>query len=623
MKINLYRTLIPRKSHCISKLRTFSSSSSSHSVPSHQHIVELILDQKSSNEALQTFNWATNLPNFTHSQSTYQALIQKLCSFRRFDIVNNLLDEMPHSIHSPPDEHIFLTLIRGLGRAQRIPDVVKVLDLVSKFGDNPSLKIYNSILDVLVKEDIDLARKFYRKKMMGKGVEGDDYTYGILMKGLCLTNRIGDGFKLLQVMKTRGVKPNVVVYNTLLHGLCKNGKVGRARSLMYEIDEPNDVTFNVLVSAYCKEGNSVQALVMLEKGFESGFVPDVITVTKVVEVLCNVGRVREAVEVLDRVESKGGKVDVVAHNTLLKGFCSSGKAKVGYGLLREMERKGCFPNVDTYNILIFGFCKEGMFELALDIFNDMKTDGISWNFDTYDTLIKGLFSGGMIEDGFKILELMEESKAGCTGRISPYNSVLYGLYKKNMWDEALDFLIKMRNLFTKAVDRSLRVLSLCETGAIDDAKITFREMINQGGSPNVLVYDSLLRVFCEQGHLREAFDLMNEMAELDYVPVASTFNGVIRRFCEQGKDGSALKLLDEMAGRGCFPDRGSYSPVIDVLCRKRNLERASNLLFQMVDKGVVPDYLIWNSILDCLGREAIWLESTKVFHVNELLQEII
>ena len=35
-----------------------------------------------------------------------------------------------------------------------------------------------------------MAREFHRKSMMASGVEGDDYTFGILMKGLSLTNRI-------------------------------------------------------------------------------------------------------------------------------------------------------------------------------------------------------------------------------------------------------------------------------------------------------------------------------------------------------------------------------------------------------------------------------------------------
>ncbi|KAL6530717.1 hypothetical protein OROGR_014577 [Orobanche gracilis] len=133
---------------------------------------------------------------------------------------------MPNRISSSSDDDIFVTIVRGFGRARMTREVIRVLDLVAKFGNTgaPSLKLLNTILDVLVKEDIDIARKFYRKKIMGNGVKGDDYTYGILMKGFCLTNRISDGFKLLEVMKSRGVKPNVVVYNTLLYALCKNGK---------------------------------------------------------------------------------------------------------------------------------------------------------------------------------------------------------------------------------------------------------------------------------------------------------------------------------------------------------------------------------------------------------------
>ncbi|KAJ9172551.1 hypothetical protein P3X46_015776 [Hevea brasiliensis] len=605
--------------------RRFSSSSSSTSslsVPSHQHISYLILDQRSASQALQTFKWASQLPDFTHSQSTYRALIHKLCTFRRFDTVKQLLDEMPHSIGSAPDEDIFITIVRGLGRARMIRDVIQVLDLVSKFGKSPSLKVLNSILDVLVKEDIDLAREFYRKQMMGSGVQGDDYTFGILMKGLCLTNRIADGFKLLQVMKSRGIKPNVVIYNTLLHALCKNGKVGRARSLMNEIEEPNDVTFNVLISGYCKEDNLVQALILLEKSFSLGFVPDVVTVTKVVEVLCSAGRMKESVETLERVESKGGVVDVVAYNTLIRGFCRLGKVKVGHRFLREMERKGCLPNVETYNILISGFCESGMLDVALDMFNDMKTDGISWNFNTYDTLIKGLFSWGSIEDGFKILELMEGSK-GCSGGISPYNSVLYGLYKKNMWDEALDFLMKMEKLLPRAVDRSLRLLGFCEKGEFANAKMVFDQMTSEGGIPNVLAYDCLIHGFCQEGLLREAFELMNEMVGHGYFPVASTFNALISAFCGQGKEGSALKLLDDMVGRGCMPDVGSYSPLIDAFCRKGSFQRALSLFSQMVEKGITPDYLTWNSLLISLSQETVWLESKNIFHVNNQMEWII
>lgn len=609
----------------LKSLLTFHSrllSSSSLGVPSLEHVTQLIQDQKSAETALQTFQWASKLPNFVHSQSTYRSLIHKLCVFRRFDNVKELLDEMPNSLGAPPDEDVLVTLVRGLGRARMIRDVINVLDLASRFNRTPSLKIFNSILDVLVKEDINLARQFYRKKMMSTSVQGDDYTFGILMKGLCLTNRIADAFKLLQIIKSSPVKPNAVIYNTLIHALCKNGKVGRARSLMIEIEDPNDVTFNVLISAYCNEENLVQALVLLEKSFAMGFVPDVVTLTKVLKILCNAGRVAEALEVLERTESKGGVVDVVAYNTLIKGYCRISKMKLGLRLLKEMERKGCLPNADTYNILISGFCESGMLDSALDMFNEMKTVGISWNFVTYDTVIKGLWSSGRMEDGFRILELMEESKGGSGGRISPYNSVLYGLYKENRLDEALEFLSKLQNLFPKAVFRSLRILEFCKEGRIEDAKRVYDQMTGEGGIPSVLVYDCLIRMFCLKGYMREAIELINEMVGRGYFPVASTFNDVISGFCTHGKLGSALKLVEDMAGRGCILDAGSYSPLIDAFCGVGDIQKAVMLLLQMLQTGIIPDDSTWKSVLLSLSQGREWLKSKKMLHVNNLLQSI-
>ncbi|XP_074308702.1 pentatricopeptide repeat-containing protein At2g17525, mitochondrial [Silene latifolia] len=567
------------------------------SAPTHDHIAQLILDNKSPSQAFQTFKWASKLPNFTHNQSTYRAMIHKLCSFRRFDDAHQLLDEMPSSIGSPPDEDIFITLVRGLGRAKRVREVIRVPDLARKFGLVPSLKVYNSILDVLVKEDISIARGFYREKMMGSGFEGDEYTYGILMKGLCVTNRIRDGFKLLQVMKTRGLSPNTVIYNTLLHSLCRNGKVSRARSLMSEMVKPDDVTYNLMISAYCKEGYVVQAQVLLEKSLASGCIPSVVATTKVIDLLCNIGRVNDAAEVLDRVERHGGVVDVVAYNTLIKGFCSSRKAKVGLHFKKQMENKGYLPNIETYNTLIAGFCDVNLLDVALDLFSELKVAAIDCNFVTYDTLIQGFCSKGRVDDAFRFLELMEESKGGSGGRISPYNSIIFGLYRENRLSEALVFLNQMSKMFPRAVDRTLTIIGLCEDGNLESAKEVYEEMLKEGGTPSVLVYHSLIQCYSKHSQFREAFQLMNEMVGSGFPPVSSTCNAVISGFCEQGKIASALDLIKEMEERGCSLDVGSYRPLIVALRNRGDLQEALKMFRQMLHKGIKPDYSEFNGIL--------------------------
>lgn len=526
---------------------------------------------------------------------------------------------MPKTIGSAPDDDIFITLVRGLGRARMTREVIRVLDLVPKFGKAaPSLKLLNAILDVLVKEDIDIAREFYRKKMMGSGVKGDDYTYGILMKGFCLTNRIGDGFKLLQALKNHGVKVNVVVYNTLIYALCKNGKVGRARSLTNEMDEFSDVTFNILISAYCNDKNLVQALVMLEKCFSNGSVPDVVALTKVVETLCNAGRISEAVEILERVESKGVTLDVVAYNTLLKGFAKAGKVRAGCGFLKQMEMKGCLPNTETYNILIGGFCELGILDSALDMFQEMKRAGVSWDLVTFETLIHGLCSAGKTRDGFKILELMSEDKRYCGSYIGPYNSILYGLYKDNRTSEALEFLKSMTNLFPRAVDRSLRILELCEEGNVDEAKQILDKMSEEGGFPSAHVYASMIGEFCKKGCMKEAVEVMNAMIGRGYFPIASTFNGLIDGFCRLGKVGNAVRLLEDMRTRGCcLPESESYGLIINGFCSKGEFQEALLVFMQMVERGIVPDYCTWHALLTLSfqGNNNMFTECNKLLQL--------
>ncbi|GJT69060.1 pentatricopeptide repeat-containing protein [Tanacetum coccineum] len=531
--INSLKKLLISASKSHNKLQKHQSSTL---VPTHEQISQLILDQETPQEALNTFKWASKQPHFLHTQSTYKALIHKLCVFRRFHIAHQLLDEMPTSIGSPPDEDIFIIIVRGLGRARMLRQVVKVLDLVSSFNVSPTLKIYNAILDVLVKEDIDIARAFYRRRMMECGVEGDMYTYGTLMKGLCLTNRVSDGFKLLQVMKNKGVIPNVVVCNTLIHALCKNGKfgIGRARSLISEMFVPNDVTFNILITAYCKQDNIVQALVMLEKCFHLGFVPDVITITKVLEILCRNDRVAEAVEVLERVEMKGGKIDVVAYNTLVKGFCNLRKPKAARRFLKEMELKGGFlsnridealefltkmgsqfPRAIDRSTHILAFCEQGKTENAKKIYDQMIQEGSIPSILVIVTLIRGLCEETMVREAFEIMDHM--LSIGYVPDASTLNPLVNTLCEEGKAGSALKFLEDMtgRGCLTDSGSYSPLICEFCKRGDFHKGLMLLVEMVEKGNIPNYASWNSLVHSLAKESTWLEEKTIcfMNDLLE--------------------------------------------------------------------------------------------------------------
>ncbi|KAM7489527.1 hypothetical protein LguiB_027011 [Lonicera macranthoides] len=243
-------------------------------------------------------------------------------------------------------------------------------------------------------------------------------------------------------------------------------------------------------------------------------------------------------------------------------------------MLENSFNLGFVPDVVTLTKVVEILCKEGRAMEAIEVLARVES------------------KGGKMEDGFKILELMVESKSGFGGRVSPYNSLLYGLYKDNRWDEALEYLTKMGNLFPKAVDRSLRIIGLCKEGSIEEAKRVYDQMKVEGVVPCALVYVSLINGYSQEGCVREAFELMNEMVVQGYFPVASMFNPLIDPFCGQGKVVGASKLLEDMVGRGCLPNLGSYSPLVDAFCAKGDFHRAFMFFLQMVEKESKKHY--WN-----------------------------
>ncbi|KAL2236202.1 UNVERIFIED_CONTAM: Pentatricopeptide repeat-containing protein, chloroplastic [Sesamum indicum] len=285
--------------------------------------------------------------------------------------------------------------------------------------------------------------------MMGNGLKGDDYTYGILIKGFCLTNRI----------------------------------------------------------AYCTDNNLVQALVIMEKCSSHGFVPDV-TLTKVIEILWNAGRISEGVELLERVERNGGTLDVVAYNTLLKGFVKAGKVKAGYGFVKQMEIKGCLPNTDTTNVLFAVFCESGMLDSALDMFDEMKRVSVHWNFVTFETLIHGFCSTLRTGDGFKIFELMVEVASTFNASISGFCRLGKVVTAARLMEDLL-----MRGCLPDYESYGLIIKAFCRQGNFHQALMWFMQMVEKSIRPDYYAWNSLILVALEGKDLFQEHELMQGPTE--------------------------------------------------------------------------------------------------------------
>ena len=86
------------------------------------------------------------------------------------------------------------------------------------------------------------------------GLESDEYTFSILVNGLCKMGQIGAAEKQIWSMHMMGMKSNVVAYNCLIDALCKSNEVDAAIRVLHSMKLKDDFTYTSLVHGLCKVG---------------------------------------------------------------------------------------------------------------------------------------------------------------------------------------------------------------------------------------------------------------------------------------------------------------------------------------------------------------------------------
>ncbi|XWS38909.1 hypothetical protein CRYUN_Cryun18bG0003800 [Craigia yunnanensis] len=116
---------------------------------------------------------------------------------------------------------------KGLGE-----QALKMFYRIKEFGCEPTVKIYNHVLDALLSENrFSMIHPIYGN-MKRDGLEPNLHTCTILLKALCMNNKIDGACKLLNEMASVGYYPDAMSYTTIICSMCKLGKVEEARELM-------------------------------------------------------------------------------------------------------------------------------------------------------------------------------------------------------------------------------------------------------------------------------------------------------------------------------------------------------------------------------------------------------
>ncbi|XP_047327073.1 pentatricopeptide repeat-containing protein At5g10690 [Impatiens glandulifera] len=223
----------------------------------------------------------------------------------------------------------------------------------------------------------------------------------------------------------------------------------------------------------------------------------------------------------------------------------------------------------------------GDIDAALSVFADMKElENCGVDDITYGTLLKGLGEARRVDEAFQLLESVEQGTAAGSPKLSA--PLIYGL---------LNALIEAGDL-----RRANGLL----------ARYGF--LINEGGSPPILIYNLLMKGYISTGSPQAALSVHSELLRQGLHPDKLTYNTLIFACVKAGKLDVAENFLEEMKEKAIkgglkdvFPDAVSYTTLLKGFGHAKDLPSVLKTVIDMkfCDKLLI-DRVAYTTIVDVL-----------------------
>ncbi|KAJ0017725.1 hypothetical protein Pint_09483 [Pistacia integerrima] len=248
---------------------------------------------------MQLFSWAGAQKGYCHSFDVYYVLIDKLGGNQEFRVIDGLLLQMKEE-GIVFRETLFILILKHYGKAGFPGQATRLLlDMKSVYGCEPSFKSYNVVLEILVAGNCHNVAPNVFYDMLSKGASPTVYTFGVVMKALCMVNEVDSACKLLRDMTKHGCVPNSVVYQTLIHALgAIQEALKLANDMLFRGCPLDEITYNGLIKALCKAGAVDKGLALFEEMMRKEVIPSNISCNILINGLCRTGKVNTALEFL-------------------------------------------------------------------------------------------------------------------------------------------------------------------------------------------------------------------------------------------------------------------------------------------------------------------------------------
>jgi pentatricopeptide repeat protein len=151
-----------------------------------------------------------------------------------------------------------------------------------------------------------------------------------------------------------------------------------------------------------------------------------------------------------------------------------------------------------------------------------------------------------------------------------------------------------------AYNTVIRAIGLSE--GVDCSVRVFREMRDLGCKPNVVTYNTIIKLYCENGRYKNAYELLDRMHDWGCVPDVITYNCIFRSL---EKPREILRLFDRMIESGVHPRMDTYVMLLRKFGRWGFLRPVLIVWKNMEKLGCSPDESAYNALIDALVEKGM------------------
>ncbi|KAJ8765237.1 hypothetical protein K2173_011917 [Erythroxylum novogranatense] len=344
------------------------------------------------------FSWVSKGTRVSLGSSVYNKVLDILGRMKRFQELNQVLDEMSNR-EGLVDGETYRVLLHRYAAAHKVDEAIGVFNMMRHLGLEPDLDAFQKLLMYLCRyKQVEVAETLLHSKGAEFGV--DIKTMNIVLNGWCVLGNVQEAKRFWRDIIASKCKPDFFTYGTFINALTKKGKIGTAMKLyraMWKNHVKMDVVVcNCVIDALCFKKRVPEALETFQEMKERGSFPNSATYNTLIKHLCKIRRMEKVYELLGEMEvSESCVPNEVTFNYLLKSL--KRPEEVG-GILERMERNRCKVNGDAFNLILKLYVDWDCEERVRHTWDEMEKHGLGPDSRSYTIIIHWLLDKGRNED---------------------------------------------------------------------------------------------------------------------------------------------------------------------------------------------------------------------------------